>query len=198
MRSDKGSLGLGLVEISSPSYKKTKNEVFKKHGFKIFFDSKLGFFRRGPTEIWPKSRSVGDPDPPCHFGRPNNKARIINQRKDEISPVSPNFLIFGSDQRFYDDIKRFVKHRSPPLAFAGLVFLRIRRPATCMSRANPAFTFRKCLCGVEDCRRLTEALSRLAPDRAGYGTLPEINATPGKPTAAHWRKSRYATGFSAT
>ena len=93
------------------------------------------------------------------------------------------------------DFKRFVKHRSPPCAFAGLVFLRTRRPATCMSRANPAFTFRKCLCGVEDCRRLTEALSRLAPDRAGYETLPEINATPGKPTTAHWRKVALRDGI---
>ena len=64
-----------------------------------------------------------------------------------------------------------------------------------MSRVNPAFTFRKCLCGVEDCRRLTEALSRLAPDRAGYETLPEINATPGKPTTAHWRKVALRDGI---
>ena len=64
-----------------------------------------------------------------------------------------------------------------------------------MSRVDPAFTFRKCLGGVEDCRRLTEALSRLAPDRAGYETLPEINATPGKPTATHWRKVALRDGI---
>ena len=64
-----------------------------------------------------------------------------------------------------------------------------------MSRVDPAFKFRKCLCGVEDCRRLTETLFRLAPDRAGYESLPDIKATPGKPTAAHMRKVALRDGI---
>ena len=51
-------------------------------------------------------------------------------------------------------------HPTPsPVSFSQ----RIRRSATCTSRVDPTFTFRKYFCGVEDFRWLTEALSRLAP-----------------------------------
>ena len=43
-----------------------------KHGFFHILDPETWIFHILPRPgIWLKSRSVGDPDPPCQFGRPD-------------------------------------------------------------------------------------------------------------------------------
>ena len=57
-----------------------------KHGFSTFWTLKHGFSTFWPRPgIWLKSRSVGDPDPPCQFGRPSSYSICQCGRKRSLA-----------------------------------------------------------------------------------------------------------------